>query len=164
MSSTTSTPVASIAGPRIRAVLELAVLPTAAVALLAWWLVGPLEAANGTDQILALPWAEDNATLLGALGLVGATAVLADVGHRWSSLARRRALLAFALATLAGGVLGGALRLATSVSHGANIGGGMGIVLGPPIVLALLIPAAITAANAGELRTLQRAVRRTAPA
>ncbi|QFY12251.1 hypothetical protein GBF35_41875 [Nonomuraea phyllanthi] len=110
-----------------------------------WWLVGDLSAAvpPGTALDRAIrppaidPWAERAAGIAAVLVVAGTAALLVRASHRRRFDRRWWAALLPALA--AGALAGAGWRVMTAGTLGANIGAGLTIILGGPLVALLLL-------------------------
>ncbi len=120
----------------------MAVGLVAVTAVATWCLIGPLdetaEPGRELDHVVEVPdpprWAELVVAVvaIALAGLLGRALVRAA-----GPTLRPRALGALALAAAAGLVLGGAGRLLTAGSVGANIGGGIALLFGLPTAVVL---------------------------
>jgi hypothetical protein len=109
-------------------------LTVIAAGLIAWALIGELGEAGGSDYIVRLPQ--------GSLvpGIAGALVAAAAIGWALALPVPSRARLRrpSLLAAAAGGWGAFALRVVSAPSHGANIGGGLLVLVGPIVFLTLL--------------------------
>lgn len=128
--------------PRITILLLVALV---ASAVSVWWLVGDLsEVDDPTADFMIRPpdlsSAEEGWIGGCALVLLAATLVALYSVHRTSGLSRsqRWALL---FVVLAGGIIGVGYRVMTAATIGANIGGGLLLTVGVPVVAFLLVRA-----------------------
>ncbi|MEV4112224.1 hypothetical protein [Nonomuraea sp. NPDC049695] len=116
-----------------------------AVPVAVWWLVGDLSAAvpPGTELDRAIrppavdPWAERAAGIAAALVAVGTLALLVRASRQGRF--DRRWWAALLPALVAGAVTGAGWRVVTAGTLGANIGAGLTIFLGGPLVALLLL-------------------------
>lgn len=121
--------------------LANAVGPWLAVTLVSWWAIGDMSERNGYSQLLDLPQSVTASRIALAFGLVVA---LIALGAGWILRRRVGSLPAMSsvvlIAAVAFGVVSGvSLRVTSSRTDGANIGGGL---------LALVWPVAALAAGA----------------
>jgi len=126
-----------------------------ALPVAAWWLIGDLSEAGGSDYMFrAPPFAEDHEQLIGMLAtlvLVGCSVLFLSPARR-AALERRDARAAVPLACL-GIFLGFAYRVMTAAVGGANIGGGLMFMFGVAFVPSMLLLALV------QLRRRSRADR-----
>ncbi|WP_433433394.1 hypothetical protein [Nonomuraea sp. CA-141351] len=116
-----------------------------AAPVVVWWLLGDLSAAAppGTELDHAVrppaidPWAERAAGIAAALVAAGTLALLVRASRRRRFDRRWWAALLPALA--AGAIAGAGWRVVTAGTLGANIGAGLTILLGGPLVALLLL-------------------------
>jgi len=123
----------------------MALVVVIATPVAAWWLIGdqsetPIPGRDQLDYISHPP--EISGWIV---TLCGATALGAVVmGSGWLLIAARqgaldeRWIMPVVLLALAGVVIAGTARLLTAGSHGANIGGGVAMLVCPPVVIALV--------------------------
>jgi hypothetical protein len=107
-----------------------------------WWLIGDQsEAAIGPyqlDYIVQAPDVPDAAVAgVGVVCLVVTIAIALTLIVRHTRSGARRELRIVAALAAAGFVLAGIARVETAGSHGANIGGGLAVFFGGPIVVFL---------------------------
>ena len=118
-----------------------------ALPLVVWWAIGDLSTTAVPDPDYMLeapdvaPWVEATTGLTALLVVVGAVVVLV-VTSRSRPLDRGWWLVLMALCS-AGAITAAGGRVMTAGVIGANIGGGMFILFGVPVVLALLAVAAV---------------------
>lgn len=116
--------------------------------LAAAWIVGPLDepaAESARNYILEPP---DLPGLLEVvLGTVGLVMMVAAGLAAWS---RRPLRAVWGIASVGGLVAGICYRLVTASTDGANIGGGLALIVGVPLVAGLLCVAIVTAAIKGR--------------
>ena len=121
----------------VGAVVRFVVLPMIGVAAVAWWLIGDVSEARGTDAIVEVAPLQDHPGRVGAIGVLILCAVLADLV--WSKpISFRRYLLAVLPFVIASGlIIALAGRVITARVGGANIGGGLALVVAPVLVIGL---------------------------
>lgn len=127
------------------ALLRLVASPVLAALLLTWWLVGDLSEAGGEDRLFSLGAMESSARLLGVGGVLLGSLVVTDLVRNRRLVQLRTWLLPVGIACAAGLLAGAGLRLVSARTAGANIGGGFVLLVGPPVVLALLFVGARSA-------------------
>lgn len=123
-----------------------------AMPFVAWWLIGDLSEPGGTDYLFKPP----HLSTASETAVGGGLMVLLLIST-WMLWTRHKAWLVedgwwkvLIRLMLAGTLVGGGFRLLTLAGGGANIGGGMVIMIGPPVLLHLGIGAR---AEAIRLRT-----------
>ena len=122
---------AFVESPRSR-ILWLVALPFLSAVAIAWWLQGEQVEMFGTDKNYSLPIAENNATTIGVLGVVVGGLVLVQFAR--SRI--RSGDLRFVLASVFMGIcFGVGCRGLTMATAGANVGGGIFLLFGIPILL-----------------------------
>lgn len=127
--------------PRLEAVARLVVLPLTAGLLFAWWMIGDaFSEAAGEDSIYRLPFAERHATVIGLVGFALALVALASLARYRPRIGWQPAAVALFSAGI-GVIVSGGLRVITARVHGANIGGGGAIILGPFLIVPALVAA-----------------------
>ncbi len=114
-------------------------MPVLASALIAWWLIGDVSERGGYLQILPLPLSGKAALIAGVIGILLGLLFLRELWamHRGDGIptdARHLAAAGVALGVLTAFVL----RVLSSKTDGANIGGGMLMILGPLLAVPLL--------------------------
>jgi hypothetical protein len=122
-----------------------------AAPLVAWWLIGPLEEktprAGDLDYIVRAPDAPSWLTpTVGFVSLAVVTAALLNLVRRGNRERNRRWLPVVVPLVIAGVALAGIGRLVTAGADGANIGGGLALFYGLPVV-AVLVGVAILRAR-----------------
>ncbi len=115
-------------------------VPLLASALTAWWLIGDVSERGGYLQILPLPLSAKAALIAGVAGILLALVFLRELwtmrlGEGIPADARRLAAAGVALGVLTAFVL----RVLSSKTDGANIGGGMLMILGPMLAVPLVV-------------------------
>jgi|694.fasta_scaffold96803_3 hypothetical protein len=130
---------------RALSALVLMLVTWSSVLLITWWLIGDVSYPGGSDQILSLPTLEEQAGPLALAGLVG---LVASVSIAMFVLAQRRRwkrmALAMCMAAVTGVWCGFSLRVISSRTDGANIGGSALTFVAPgPSLLLLSIAAAV---------------------
>jgi hypothetical protein len=113
-------------------ILWLVVLPLVSAAAIAWWLQGEQVEMFGTDKNFSLPIAENNATTIGVLGVVVGGLVLVQFVRHQLRFSDLRFVLASAFIGICFGIGSRGLTMTTA---GANIGGGIFLLVGIPILL-----------------------------
>lgn len=114
-----------------------------AVAIATWWIIGLVDSSSGPDYLLRPPSIRHEAEVAAgvtALVIVGVVGIWAVVQNRRRPI-RAGWWMVACLLMLAGFITGCGYRVITSGGHGANIGGGMAIFFGGPLVLISLIGA-----------------------
>jgi len=131
--------------PRRALVGMLLLFALVATAVSVWWLVGDLDEFDGPDADFMIPppdlsssaerWIGGSALVLLVGTLFALGAVLRTSG---ASRNRRIALL---LVVIAGAIIGAGYRVMTAAVVGANIGGGLVLMFGGPLLAFLLVRA-----------------------
>jgi len=138
-----------------------------AAPLLAWWLIGPLREnnrpASDLDYYVRAPdvpgWL---VATIGTAALVVAVAAILNLA-RPINRRRSRSSLPFMMPLVIAGVLiAGIGRLITAGSEGANIGGGLAVLFGLPVVAILVGVAIVAAVRAARRERAERSARTNA--
>lgn len=117
--------------------LVLCVGPFVAAACLTWWLLGNLdESPTAEDQLFSAEFADESSLIIGVIGLLAATTVAVAL-RGWPQPWRTPVSAPLALSGVSGAYLGLFLRTATAKVTGANIGGGILILVSPVILVVL---------------------------
>lgn len=125
-------------------IVWLVALPLLSAASVAWWRMGELAEPFGSDKNYSLPFAEDNATRIGVAGAVLGCVVIAQLVRTRLELGQLR----FVVAAVSIGVMFGVgLRAMTAITGGANIGGGLFLMFGMPILTVATIVLAVWVAR-----------------
>ena len=114
--------------------------PFLATLLIAWWLIGDVSERGGYLQILALPSSAAVAAVAGVIGMLIALTVVRELRtiRRTQPIGPDRTRLAASGAAL-GLFTAFVLRVLSSKTYGANIGGGMLVMFGPFVALAVVL-------------------------
>lgn len=120
------------------AILSLSVPPAG------WWLVGDLsEAGDPRTLHYMLEPPRLNQTLAASIGVVALIASILTLSAIWYVVSTRQAdqrwLRLAVLLSVAGLILSVGLRILTAGVHGANIGGGLVIMFGLPLLIVVLV-------------------------
>ena len=130
-------------GPKL---LTGGMIAAVGIVIATWWIIGPLEEA-GSDYMLRppniLPAAEQAAGVISLIA-VGIVSLWALIQHRLRQIRTGWWIIAYLIALASFGT-GAASRLVTARTSGANIGGGMAILFGGPLIIGLLIGATVWA-------------------
>jgi hypothetical protein len=129
----------------VGAAVRFVVIPMIGMAAVAWWLIGDVSEAGGRDVMVELALLQDHPGSVGAIGVLILAVVVADLLST-----RPVSLRSYCLAVLPFVVVGGlglafAGRVVTARVGGANIGGGLAMVVAPVLVIGL---------SAGAIATL----------
>ena len=125
-------------------VVWLVALPLLSAVSILWWRMGEQVEPFGSDKNFSLPLAEANATPIGVAGAVLGCVVIAQLVRTRIELGRLRFVVA---AVWIGAMLGIGLRGLTMTTAGANIGEGIFLVFGLPILTVAMIVLAIRVAR-----------------
>lgn len=111
-----------------------------AAGLVTWWLAGDLGEVGG-DHSWRFRFGDEHPRLLAATGSALAVLAVVVVRRTWWPRAGLRGLRPVGFAAVAGVVVGYSARVMTAATAGANIGGGMVLLVAPFVVVALLAQA-----------------------
>lgn len=118
----------------------LFVAPLLAALLIAWWLIGDVSERGGYLQILPLPSSASVAAVAGGIGLLVAVVFVRELRTIRRTQGIRPEVTRLVASGAALGVFTGfVLRVLSSKTDGANIGGGMLMMFGPFVAGAVLL-------------------------
>ncbi len=123
----------------LRTLGTLFVAPLLAALLVAWWLIGDVSERGGYMQLLPLPASATVAAVAGVLGILVAVVPVRELRTIRRTQPVGPEITRLAVSGVALGLFTGfVLRVLSSKTDGANIGGGMLMMYGPFVAVGVL--------------------------